>query len=52
MVSLVVVVLALTSYHLAQRSMPGGVRPAPLFAFVYGAAALVMIALKQSMSAK
>ena len=44
LVSLVVVVLALTSYHLAQRSMPGGVRPAPLFAFVYGAAALVMIA--------
>lgn len=44
LVSLVVVVAALTSYHLAQRSMPGEVRPAPLFAFVYGAAALVMIA--------
>ncbi len=42
--SLVVVVAALTGYHLAQRSMPGGLRPAPLFAFVYGAAALVMIA--------
>ena len=38
------VVTALTGYHLAQRSMPGAVRPAPLFAFVYGAAALVMIA--------
>lgn len=44
LVSLVVVVAALTGYHLAQRSMPGGVRPAPLFAFVYGVAALVMIA--------
>lgn len=44
LLSLVVVVTALTGYHLAQRSMPGAVRPAPLFAFVYGAAALVMIA--------
>jgi drug/metabolite transporter (DMT)-like permease len=44
LLSLVVVVAALTGYHLAQRSMPGAVRPAPLFAFVYGAAALVMIA--------
>ena len=43
LLSLVVVVTALTGYHLAQRSMPGAVRPAPLFAFVYGAAALVMI---------
>lgn len=43
LVSLVVVVTALTGYHLAQRSMPGAVRPAPLFAFVYGAAAIVMI---------
>lgn len=42
-VSLVVVVAALTGYHLAQKSMPVAVRPAPLFAFVYGAAALVMI---------
>ena len=41
--SFVVVVAALTCYHLAQRSMPGAVRPAPLFAFVYGAAAIVMV---------
>jgi hypothetical protein len=44
LLSLVVVVAALTGYHVAQRSMPAAVRPAPLFAFVYGAAALVMIA--------
>lgn len=44
LLSLVVVVAALTGYHLAQRAMPGAIRPAPLFAFVYGAAALVMIA--------
>lgn len=44
LVSLAVVVAALTGYHLAQRAMPGAVRPAPLFAFVYGAAALVMMA--------
>jgi drug/metabolite transporter (DMT)-like permease len=43
-VSLLVVVAALTGYHLAQKSMPDSVRPAPLFAFVYGAATLVMIA--------
>jgi drug/metabolite transporter (DMT)-like permease len=41
--SLLVVVVALTGYHLAQRSMPDAMRPAPLFAFVYGAAALVMV---------
>lgn len=41
--SLLVVVAALTCYHLAQRSMPDAMRPAPLFAFVYGAAALVMV---------
>ena len=44
LLSLFVVVAALTGYHLAQRAMPGAIRPAPLFAFVYGAAALVMIA--------
>ena len=44
LVSLVVVVTALTCYHLAQRSMPSGVRAAPLFAFVYGSAALLMVA--------
>lgn len=41
--SLAVVVTALTGYHLAQKAMPASVRPAPLFAFVYGAAALVMV---------
>lgn len=40
--SLVVVVAALSCYHLAQRSMPDAIRPASLFAFVYGAAAIVM----------
>lgn len=44
-VSLLVVVAALTGYHLAQRSMPEGLRPATLFAFVYGAAALLMLTL-------
>jgi drug/metabolite transporter (DMT)-like permease len=43
--SLVVVVAALTCYHLAQRSMPGAIRPAPLFTFVYGAAAIVMMSV-------
>lgn len=43
--SLAVVVGALTCYHLAQRSMPEGLRPAPLFAFVYGAATLLMAAV-------
>jgi multidrug transporter EmrE-like cation transporter len=43
--SLLVVVGALTCYHLAQRSMPEGLRPAPLFAFVYGAATISMAAV-------
>lgn len=43
--SLAVVVVALASYHLAQRSMPEGIRPAALFAFVYGIAAVVMAAI-------
>lgn len=43
--SLALVVAALTGYHLAQKSMPGGVRPAPLFAFVYAAAAVAMVAV-------
>ncbi len=43
--SLLVVVAALTCYHLAQRSMPSAIRPAPLFAFVYGAAAIVMVSV-------
>lgn len=44
LLSLALVVASLTSYHIAQRSMPNGLRPAPLFAFVYGAGALVMLA--------
>lgn len=44
-VSLLVVVAGLTCYHLAQRSLPGGLRPAPLFAFVYGAATLAMLVI-------
>ncbi len=43
--SLAVVVAAFTCYHLAQRSMPEGLRPAPLFAFVYGAATVLMTAV-------
>lgn len=43
LLSLVLVVASLTSYHLAQRAMPGGLRPAPLFAFVYGVGAIVML---------
>lgn len=41
-VSLAVVVVAFACYHVAQRSMPGGLRPAPLFTLVYGAATLLM----------
>ena len=41
--SLLVVVTALTCYHLSQRSMPESVRPAPLFALVYGSATIVML---------
>ena len=42
------VVGAFTCYHLAQRSMPEGLRPAPLFAFVYGAATISMAAVVTS----
>lgn len=41
-VSLAVVVVAFACYHVAQRSMPDGLRPAPLFTLVYGAATLLM----------
>lgn len=41
--SLLVVVAALTGYHLSQRSMPAGIRPAPLFAFVYGLGTILMV---------
>lgn len=40
--SLAVVVVAFACYHVAQRSMPDGLRPAPLFTLVYGAATLLM----------
>jgi len=43
--SLAVVVAALVCYHFAQRSLPEGLRPAALFAFVYGAATALMVAL-------
>jgi drug/metabolite transporter (DMT)-like permease len=43
--SLAVVAAAFICYHLAQRSMPEGLRPAPLFTFVYGAATVVMAAV-------
>lgn len=42
--SLGLVVAALSCYHLAQRSTPHGGSPAPLFGFVYGIAAIVMLA--------
>jgi drug/metabolite transporter (DMT)-like permease len=41
-VSLAVVVVAFACYHVAQRSMPDGLRPAPLFTLVYGAATMLM----------
>lgn len=44
LLSLALVVAAMSGYHLAQKEMPSGLRPAPLFAFVYAAAALVMVA--------
>jgi hypothetical protein len=43
LVSLAVVVTALTCYHLAQRAMPGAIRPAPLFTLVYGVAAVALV---------
>lgn len=46
--SLLVVVASMTAYHVAQRSMPGGLRPASVFAFVYGAATLLMVVLVAS----
>jgi hypothetical protein len=39
------VVAALTCYHLARGSMPGALRPAPLLAFVYAAATVIMLAV-------
>lgn len=41
--SLLVTITALTSYHLTQKAMPDNVRPAPLFAFIYGTAAIVLL---------
>lgn len=43
LLSLVAVVVSLIMYHVTQRSMPNAIRPAPLFAFVYGVAMLVMV---------
>ena len=42
--SLAIVVAAMSSYHIAQRSMPSTLRPVALFAFVYGTATVAMIA--------
>lgn len=42
-VSLIVVVVALAGYHLAQRAMPEELRPAPLFMLVYGVATVLMV---------
>ncbi len=47
-ISLLVVVVAVTCYQLAQRSIPDGLRPAPLFAFVYGISAILMVAVTVS----
>lgn len=44
-ISLLVTILALASYHLTQKAMPDSVRPAPLFAFIYGTAALALLAV-------
>jgi drug/metabolite transporter (DMT)-like permease len=41
--SFLVVVVSLAGYHIAQRSMPEWAKPAPLFAFVYATATLLMI---------
>jgi hypothetical protein len=41
-ISLAVVVVACGCYHIAQRSMPDGLRPVPLFTVVYGAATVLM----------
>lgn len=41
--SLLVVIASLTLYHVAQRSLPEGLRPAPVFTLVYGVAALAML---------
>jgi drug/metabolite transporter (DMT)-like permease len=42
-VSLIVVVVALAGYHVAQRAMPIELRPAPLFMLVYGVATVLMV---------
>lgn len=42
--SLAVVVAAFTCYHFAQRSMPDGLRPAPLFAIVTVVLAVIGLA--------
>lgn len=44
-ISLAVTITALASYHLTQKAMPEGLKPAPLFAFIYGSAALALLAV-------
>ena len=50
-ISLVVVVAALTGYHLSQRSLPTSLRPTTLFAFVYAVGMIVMAAVAISTGA-
>lgn len=45
MFSLVAVVTSLVIYHVTQRAMPHHIRPAPLFAFVYGVAMVAMLGM-------
>ena len=50
-ISLVVVVAALTGYHLSQRSLPTSLRPTTLFAFVYAVGMIAMAAVAISTGA-
>ena len=43
-ISFAVVIVSLSGYHIAQRSMPEAAKPAPLFAFVYAVATVAMFA--------
>lgn len=45
LLSLLVVVVSLVLYHVTQRSMPSAIRPAHLFAFVYGIAMIIMLTI-------
>lgn len=45
MISLAVTITALASYHLTQKAVPDGVRPAALFAFIYATAAIGLLSV-------